>query len=99
LGYPILPFAVSHFAFWDVPFHHLGYPISPFGVYFRHICAQCTAPMHGFVFFIFCCKSIELGVSQRVFIGVCCEPFLVLLGGQMLKFIRFRSSKHLLFLV
>ena len=43
LGYPILPFGMSHFAFWDVPFRHLGYPISPFGVYFRHICAQCTA--------------------------------------------------------
>jgi hypothetical protein len=51
-----LPFSVSPYystslsvprcpqtAFYYVPFHHLGYPISPFGVYFRHICAQCTA--------------------------------------------------------
>ena len=40
---PISPFGVSHFTIWDVPFCHLGYPILPFGVYFRHICAQCTA--------------------------------------------------------
>ena len=45
LAYPILPFGMSHFAFWDIPFCLLGYPISPFGVYFRHICAQRTAPM------------------------------------------------------
>ena len=39
LGYPILPFGVSHFtfgmshfAFWGIPFYLLGYPISPFGV-------------------------------------------------------------------
>ena len=32
LGYPILPFGVSHFTIWDVPFDHLGYPILPFGV-------------------------------------------------------------------
>ena len=47
LGCPISPFGMSHFTFWDVPFRHLGYPISPFGVYFRHICAQCTAPIFG----------------------------------------------------
>ena len=29
--------------FPHIPNHHLGYPILPFGVYFRHICAQCTA--------------------------------------------------------
>ena len=40
---PISPFGVSRFAIWDVPFHHLGYPVLPFGVYFRHICAQCKA--------------------------------------------------------
>ena len=32
LGYPILPFGVSHFTFWGIPFHLLGYPILPFGV-------------------------------------------------------------------
>ena len=32
LGYPILPFGMSHFTIWDVPFYHLGYPILPFGV-------------------------------------------------------------------
>ena len=41
----ISPFGMSHFTFWDVPFCLLGYPILPFGVYFRHICAQRTAPM------------------------------------------------------
>ena len=25
LGCPILPFGMSHFAFWGIPFHHLGY--------------------------------------------------------------------------
>ena len=47
LGCPILPFGMSHFAFWGIPFYHLGCPILPFGVYFRHICAQCTAPIFG----------------------------------------------------
>ena len=32
LGYPILPFGVSHFTIWDVPFCHLGCSISPFGI-------------------------------------------------------------------
>ena len=41
---PKPPFIMSHFAFWDVPFCHLGYPILPFGVYFRHICPHRTAP-------------------------------------------------------
>ena len=44
--YPRCPkpaFIMSHFAIWDIPFRLLGYPISPFGVYFRHICAQCIA--------------------------------------------------------
>ena len=30
--------------FPHTPNHHLGYPISPFGVYFRHICPHRTAP-------------------------------------------------------
>ena len=46
-SYPKTPFGMSHFAFWGVPFCYLGYPILPFGVYFRHICAQCTAPIFG----------------------------------------------------
>ena len=33
LGCPILPFGVSHFAIWGIPFCHLGYPILPFGVF------------------------------------------------------------------
>ena len=41
--YPDPPFLIPQNTFWDIPFCHLGYPISPFGVYFRHICAQCTA--------------------------------------------------------
>ena len=32
LGYPILPFGVSHFTICDVLFCQLGYPILPFGV-------------------------------------------------------------------
>ena len=36
-------FLIPQTTIWDVPFCHLGCPILPFGVYFRHICAQCTA--------------------------------------------------------
>ena len=63
LGCPKPPFGMSHFTFWDVPFYLLGCPISPFGVYFRHICAQCTAP-------IFCLSS---SFSLQKF--VCFFPF------------------------
>ena len=35
-------FLIPQKPIWDVPFCHLGCPILPFGVYFRHICAQCT---------------------------------------------------------
>ena len=31
-SYPKTPFGMSHFAFWGVPFCHLGCPISSFGV-------------------------------------------------------------------
>ena len=30
LGCPILPFGVSHFTFWDIPFYHLGYIFGTF---------------------------------------------------------------------
>ena len=55
---PISPFGVSHFAIWGIPFHHLGCPILPFGVYFRHICAQRTAPMPDLASSFFRCNSL-----------------------------------------
>ena len=95
-SFPLLLHLVIHTpnvqtAFYYVPFRHLGYI---FGTFAHNVQPRCTDLASSF----FCCQSIELGASQRVFIGVCCEPFLVLLVGQMLKFIRLRSSKHLLFL-
>ena len=44
---PGTPFLIPQNTIWDVPFCLLRCPISPFGVYFRHICAQCTAPIFG----------------------------------------------------
>ena len=57
LSYPKTPFGVSHFAIWGIPFCHLGYPISPFGVYFRHIFAQCTAPIFDLASSFFAAKA------------------------------------------
>ena len=62
---PISPFGMSHFAIWGIPFYLLGYPILPFGVYFRHICAQCTAPMHDLPSSFFRCLSLCLFLSFR----------------------------------
>ena len=44
---PGTPFLIPQNTIWDVPFCYLVYLILPFGVYFRHICAQCTAPIFG----------------------------------------------------
>ena len=42
---PLHPCSVAWNPVSHTPNHHLGCPILPFGVYFRHICAQRTAPM------------------------------------------------------
>ena len=48
LGCPILPFGISHFAFWGIPFYHLGYIFGTF--------AHNVQPDFRFVFFVFVAK-------------------------------------------
>ena len=76
---PILPFGISHFAFWDVPFRLLGCPILPFGVShfaiwgipFRHLgyifgtFRTMYSPDFRFAFFVFRCKIYAFSLSIR----------------------------------
>ena len=90
LEYPISPFGMSHFAFWGIPFYLLGYPILPFGVYFRHICAQCTAP-------IFCLSSSFFATKMCTFF-VCWENwFSTFLHFCVFVFLHFANAKLLPF--
>ena len=41
-SYPKPPFGVSHFAIWDVPFHHLGYI---FGTFAHNVQPRCPIPL------------------------------------------------------
>ncbi len=67
---PILPFGVSHFTFWGIPFHHLGCPILPFGVshftfwgiFSAHLRTM-YSPIFGLPSSIFRCKIYAFSLS------------------------------------
>ena len=79
LGYPILPFGVSHFTICDVLFCQLGYPILPFGVshftiwgipfrllgYIFGTFAHNVQPDFRFVFFVFSLPKFVFFLSFR----------------------------------
>ena len=62
---PKPPFIMSQTTIWGIPFCHLGYPISPFGVYFRHICAQRTAPMPDLASSFFAAKACAFSFQYK----------------------------------
>ena len=62
---PILPFGVSHFTIWGIPFCHLGCPILPFGVshfafwdiFSAHLCTM-YSPDARFAIFVYSLQSL-----------------------------------------
>ena len=74
--------------FSHTPNRHLGYPILPFGVYFRHICAQRTAPMPDLAFSFSQQKHVRFLFSTRKSTRLSyCKNIYTLYGKRKKKFL------------